>query len=67
MPQEQQVEDQEAEVKDRLNVYMDGGTRTRIRRVSATRGGSESQNAVWLLQRALDWWEGLSREQREAV
>jgi hypothetical protein len=54
--------------RERLNLYFDDPEiRTRLRRVVGIRGGSESGNAIWLLKRSLDWYEGLSREEREKL
>jgi hypothetical protein len=63
-----QVDDRpEAPEQERLNVYMSSETRRRIKRAASLRGTSESATAVKFLERSLDWFEGLSRDEREAV
>lgn len=52
---------------DRLNLYLSAETRARLQKAADTRGTSESATAVKFLERSLDWFEGLSRDEREAV
>lgn len=63
--------DERPEVRDseqeRLNVYMPAELRKRLKRAAVVRGTSESATAVKFLERSLEWFEGLARDEREAV
>lgn len=52
---------------DRLNLYLSAEVRARLQRAADARGTSESATAVKFLERSLDWFEGLNRDEREAV
>ena len=52
---------------DRLNLYLSAELRARLKRAAAIRGTSESATAVKFLERSVEWFESLSREDREAV
>lgn len=52
---------------ERLNVYMPAALRPRLKRAATLRKTSESATIVLALEKWLDWFEGLSRDQREAV
>lgn len=54
-----------AKVKERLQLYLDRAERERIGRVGDFRGTTEAATVRWLLRKSLDWWEGLSREQKD--
>ena len=41
--------------------------RRRVKEVARARGTSEGTTARWLMERGLDWWEGLSREQKASA
>jgi hypothetical protein len=55
------------EEQDRLNVYMPAVLRKRLKNAADKRGTSESATAVKFLERSLDWFEGLSRDESDAV
>ena len=53
--------------RERLSLYPSPGTRERVRRAAAVRKTSDAATGLWLLEHALAWFEGLSRDEREAV
>lgn len=50
-----------------LNLRLGPDMRQRIRRVGMVRQTREAPTARWLLTKGLEWWEGLSREERESL
>ena len=62
------VEAPQAETNsERLNFYLSPSLRTRLAAVALIRRTTEAPTVRWLLERALDQFEGLSREEREAL
>jgi len=53
--------------QERVNLYIPVETRQRLRRAAAIRKTSEGGTGRWLLEHALDWFEGLSREEKESA
>jgi hypothetical protein len=51
--------------KERLSLYPTPETAMRLRRVADIRKTSGAATGLWLLERALDWFEGLPRDERE--
>ena len=58
-----------APVKDKQAILLnlEPDLKAAIKRIAAVRHTSMASTAVWLLTRGADWFEGLSREQREAI
>lgn len=53
--------------KQAVLLNLDPDLKAAIKRIAAVRHTSMASTAVWLLTRGVDWFEGLGREQREAV
>lgn len=54
-------------IQERYNVFLPAELRERVKRVAEARMCSEAAAIRWLISRSLDWWEGLARDEREAV
>lgn len=50
-----------------LNVRLPDEMRIRLRSAATVRGTTDAATLRWLLNHALEWWEGLSREERMKV
>lgn len=56
--------DEEAPKTIVLNIRLNEAGMQRVRDVARARGTSQGTSARWLLERGLDWFEGLSAEQK---
>ena len=57
----------ESKQMERINIYMDSELRQRVQRVGEMRGTSEAATMRWLLGKGLEWYEGLSRNEKEVA
>ena len=53
--------------KQSILLNLDPELKAAVQRAAAIRHTSMASTAVWLLTRSVEWFEGLSREQRESA
>lgn len=51
----------------KLSIALTPEQRDRLAKVAAARETVPAATLRWLLNKSLDWWDGLSREQREGL
>lgn len=54
-------------MQKRINVFLPDDWMERVRVVARAKGISEGGAGRYLIAHGLDWWEALSRDQRETV
>lgn len=53
--------------KVQISLYIDAELKAQVQRIAKIRGTSEAATLRFILQRGADWFDGLSRDQREAM
>lgn len=59
--------DLEADEGVKFSIVLPADLAVRVQKIAATRRTRRAPTTVWLLERAVRWWEDLSREQREQL